>query len=323
MSPPGTEGFFVLHSEGAGLADKPKVEKTAKGSLGGEARKKLGDISNLPQQLRLSNQYEKGQSVSNSTKEYIDQLQQENMMLMKLLTDRNKIIELSGIELQKLRINLQKFQQQNLQLAQANTQMLAELNSGKDKLKALQHELGCKNSLLKVKKVEQTGKAKNKICQNIENQVEASKSEEQRQCSEADRALNKHSKTNRKQRSKSLGPSTLKEVQLKEKTESKRVCLRRQSARFKHEESEPTEDVVEKDTKFPASSLHEDQMQEEGSTSTASSAKRDGEGSGRGPSDDEAQEFLRPSMGRPSRLAAKKVQSYKEIPLNVKMRRSE
>lgn len=37
----------------------------------------------------------------------------------------SKIIELSGIELQKLRINLQKVQQQNLLLAQANSQMLA------------------------------------------------------------------------------------------------------------------------------------------------------------------------------------------------------
>ena len=37
----------------------------------------------------------------------------------------SKIIEVTGIELQKLRISLQKLQQQNLQLAQANSQMLA------------------------------------------------------------------------------------------------------------------------------------------------------------------------------------------------------
>ena len=37
----------------------------------------------------------------------------------------SKVIELSGMELQKLRINLQKMQQQNFQLAQANSQMLA------------------------------------------------------------------------------------------------------------------------------------------------------------------------------------------------------
>lgn len=45
--------------------------------------------------------------------------------LLSLALVDSKIIELSGIELQKLRINLQKMQQQNSQLAQANSQMLA------------------------------------------------------------------------------------------------------------------------------------------------------------------------------------------------------
>ena len=45
--------------------------------------------------------------------------------LLSLALVDSKIIEFSGIELQKLRINLQKMQQQNLQLAQANSQMLA------------------------------------------------------------------------------------------------------------------------------------------------------------------------------------------------------
>lgn len=37
----------------------------------------------------------------------------------------SKIIELSGVEFQKLKINLRKVQENNLQLAQANTHMLA------------------------------------------------------------------------------------------------------------------------------------------------------------------------------------------------------
>lgn len=45
--------------------------------------------------------------------------------LLSLVLVDSKIIELSGIELQKLRINLQKTKQQNFQLAQANNQMLA------------------------------------------------------------------------------------------------------------------------------------------------------------------------------------------------------
>lgn len=44
--------------------------------------------------------------------------------LLSLALIGRKIIELSGIEIQKLRINLQKVQHQNLQLAQANSQML-------------------------------------------------------------------------------------------------------------------------------------------------------------------------------------------------------
>ncbi|CAD5330788.1 unnamed protein product [Arabidopsis thaliana] len=87
-----------------------------------------------------------------SSQEYAAKLQKENMTLMKALAHRNKLVELSGIEIQKLRINLRSVQEKNLQLAQANSQMLAELNTNRDRLKDLQHELGCKNALLKVKK---------------------------------------------------------------------------------------------------------------------------------------------------------------------------
>ncbi|XP_023636592.1 SHUGOSHIN 2 [Capsella rubella] len=87
-----------------------------------------------------------------SSQEFAQKLQKENMTLMKALAHRNKIVELSGIEFQKMRINLRSVQEKNLQLAQANSQMLAELNTNRDRLKELQHELGCKNALLKVKK---------------------------------------------------------------------------------------------------------------------------------------------------------------------------
>ncbi|KAI8029417.1 SHUGOSHIN 2 [Camellia lanceoleosa] len=246
-----TEGFFVLGSENSLVGDKPKVEKTAKGSFGSVARKRLCDISNLPQQTKPLSQVDKELLVSNTTKEYIEQLQKENMALMKLLVDRNKIIELSGIELQKLRVNLQKLQQQNSQLAQANSQMLVELNSGKDRLKALHHELGCKNGLLKARGLELEEKAKVRTSKKLDNQkVRTCKSEEARESLEADRAENKPRNTNKigKQQSKSLGPSSVKQVLLRDKTESNSsVGLRRKSARFKSEEPEPTGDVSEID----------------------------------------------------------------------------
>ncbi|KAJ1288598.1 hypothetical protein BS78_02G100100 [Paspalum vaginatum] len=75
----------------------------------------------------------------------------ENAKLLHLLTEKTKVIELSRIELQKLLLALQASRRQNLQLAQTNSQMLAELNAGKDTIKILQHELACTTALLKVK----------------------------------------------------------------------------------------------------------------------------------------------------------------------------
>ncbi|CAN6209664.1 unnamed protein product [Urochloa humidicola] len=75
----------------------------------------------------------------------------ENARLIHLLTEKSKVIDLSRIEMHKLRLALQASRQQNLQLAQTNSQMLAELNMGKDKIKTLQHELSCTTALLKVK----------------------------------------------------------------------------------------------------------------------------------------------------------------------------
>ncbi|XP_057476057.1 SHUGOSHIN 1-like isoform X2 [Actinidia eriantha] len=417
------EGFFILDSENGLVGDKPEAKKATKASFGRAGRKSLGGKSNLLQRPKPSIQLDKKQLVSNTIKEYIDQLQkvylslfleflwcssfsvralfesfmQENMTLMKLLADRNKIVELSGIELKKLRVGLQKMQQQNLQLAQTNSQMLMELNSGKDRLKALHHERGCKNGLLKAKEIELEEKAKIRRCQKVDNQVGTSKSDGAMELSESDRAENIHLNTKRKKQSKSLGPSTLKQVQLKEKNENKRVCsrrqsarfksedpeptedvfgiddakskekrenkrvctrrqsarfkskeveptedpfeiddvklkgknenksvcLRRQSARFKSEELEPTEDVFEiDDAQFPLCPLNDGQMQEDGSISMSSLVKNDDK-EGSSALSDEVQQLRRSSIGRPLRLASKKVQSYKETPLNIKLRRTE
>ncbi|GAY54495.1 SHUGOSHIN 2 [Citrus sinensis] len=387
------EGLKVLGTENRiGMSDgKAKGEKRAKGSkIGSSPRKRLGDISNMQQLPKPSNQEAKPQQTfSVVTSDYIDKLHKENMTLMKVLTDRNKIIELSGIELQKLRINLQKVQQQNLLLAQANSQMLAELNSGKDKLKALQHELGCKNALVKARKFVLEGKAITVTCATSENQVLADKQDEAGKFIEEQEVDNKRSNTRRRGRpskNKSLDSSTVKAVQAGEKIDNKRPCLRRrsakfnseeaesteerlclrkqsarikseeaepiderlssrrksasfqyeepeqtekrvvrtrrQSARFKSEEPAPTEDLFEIDeAKFPASPLCDEQVHENGVTSSNLSVKTEQE-EGNGAVKDETQGTTRYS-GRPSRQAAVKVQSYKEIPLNAKMRRKE
>ncbi|ONK79513.1 uncharacterized protein A4U43_C01F7120 [Asparagus officinalis] len=58
---------------------------------------------------------------------------------------------MSNIELQKLRLTVEKASQQNRMLAVANSQMLSELTSSKERLKALQHELGCTVAVLRLK----------------------------------------------------------------------------------------------------------------------------------------------------------------------------
>ncbi|GMP68592.1 hypothetical protein CsSME_00028155 [Camellia sinensis var. sinensis] len=141
-----TEDLFILDSDDSFVGDNPEVEKKAKGSFESAARKRLGDISNLPQRPKPSTKDEKEQFVSNTTKEYIEHLKK------------------------KLRINFQKMRQQNLQLAQSNSQMLTDLNSEKDRLKVLQHELGSKNALLNAKKLELKEKAEI-TCQYTDKQV--------------------------------------------------------------------------------------------------------------------------------------------------------
>ncbi|KAM1230935.1 hypothetical protein ACFX13_041765 [Malus domestica] len=243
------EGLIILDTDNGGAGDnKAKGEKIAKGlSIGSNSRKRLADISNLQQQRpKPSIQQVKQQFDSDTNKEYIDNLQKENRTLMKLLTDRNKIIELSRVEIQNLRINLQKVQQQNLQLAQANSQILGELNLGKDRLKALQHEIGCKNGLLKVRKLEAEEKPKRVTCQSTENQVEGLT-----KCFEAGESLQADKKdgpcnTQRDRHLKNplVASHTVEAVEVKEKADNKRG-LRRQSARFKTEEREATEEMLE------------------------------------------------------------------------------
>ncbi|XP_075080921.1 SHUGOSHIN 2-like isoform X4 [Nicotiana tabacum] len=141
-------------------------------------RKKLGDISNLPLRKRFTSEDKKPEHIPTASKEYIEMIQKENLVLMKILAERNKIIEITGVEIEKLRTNVQKMQQQNKQLAQANSKMLAELNSNKDRLKALQHELGCTKGLLKARNFEAEEQPRTNMCQNLNDEVKSMKCEE-------------------------------------------------------------------------------------------------------------------------------------------------
>uniref|UniRef100_A0A164ZEV9 Shugoshin C-terminal domain-containing protein n=1 Tax=Daucus carota subsp. sativus TaxID=79200 RepID=A0A164ZEV9_DAUCS len=395
--------------------EKPRVRKSTE-VFGSTERKRLANITNMQQQPRMSMIDEKSHIIPASTKEYIEKLKKENVALMKLLADR------------KLRVSLQKLQQQNLQLAQSNSQMLAELTVDKDRLKLLQHELGCKNGLLVAKGLEL--KEKDEALPSEKVGIEVKMLNEKLDSSQASRDNVKPININRRQLSKSLGSSTVKESKDR-KADNKRQCVRRQSARLKSQESEPANDVSEVepnslasgpphsnvmeegvsksstleineerisgnkripvrsqsarfkseepkpaedvfaiDSTGPVSGPNCDQMQDDVSTSICLSAEENDKatgnrrlsarrqsarvkseepeadksfskinindvsisaclsdendsGEGKHAPNRESQDFGRPSFGRPSRQAAKKVNTYKEIPLNVKMRRSE
>ncbi|XP_031122283.1 SHUGOSHIN 2-like [Ipomoea triloba] len=120
-------------------------------SIGSIVRKRLSDIKTSLPQLKPSIDIEMG---NRSTKNCVDDLIKENIALVKLIQDRNKIIEMTGMELKKLRVGVQRVQLQNWNLAQSNTHMLAELHLNKEKVKALQHELVCKDAVLKAKSLD-------------------------------------------------------------------------------------------------------------------------------------------------------------------------
>ncbi|KAJ7981059.1 putative Shugoshin-1 [Quillaja saponaria] len=298
-------------------------EKMSKrSSIGGLTRKKLSDITNSQPEPKLPCLIEKPPENFLSDKDRIEQLLKERMTLMQLIGERTKIIELSGAEMQRLRDNVQKLQLQNWNLAQANSQMLAELKLGREKIKSLQHEVLCKAALLKGNDLKVEGK--------IEMNNEQTASQSQKEGGEkAGQSLPKAAadekpcNRNRRHttRSRSMGPSTTSRKDAdKEKVENKRRCLRRQSARFKSHEQEPIENLFEiEDAIFPKTRLKKS-MQEGGHTLMSSASVINDEN---GENHALRSEAPRSSIGRPMRKAVGKVQSYKEVPLNVKMRRVE
>ncbi|XP_024035032.1 SHUGOSHIN 2 isoform X2 [Citrus clementina] len=284
-----------------------KGERMAKGSsFGSIMRRRLSDITNSQSRPKvLLSHEEKPSQVSPASGDLVDQLIKEKTTLMRFIEERNKIIELSSSELHNLRISIQKLQLQNWNLAQSNSQYLAEINLGREKVKALQHELVCKDALIKAKSiVKEEGEKVIEEC--------VPKANENVKTCERNRR--------RSTRCKSMGPSTTRQkVAEKENVENKRRCVRRQSARFKSQERAPTENLFEiEDSKLPATQPLDDPMHEDNSIQAGSSTANEEFSSSR----NEARLSQRSSMGRPSRKAAEKVQSYKELPLKVKMRRT-
>ncbi|RAL46055.1 hypothetical protein DM860_006209 [Cuscuta australis] len=263
--------------------------------VGSTVKKKLSDITNILPQPKSAMDMRKDDSLE----DYVDHLVKENMALVKLFQDKNKIIELSGTEIQKLRVNLQKMQLQNRSLAQSNSQMTAELAFNKEKLMSLQHEIACKEALRKAKLLE-AKEPENTNGEKHENQDGEAATVNALSAGNIENSKPSIGRPLRPTRSRSMSHSTASQQVGKEEAAGKRRRLRRQSTSCttkKQQEEEPVEDLFELEENIQAQFLHDKHPA--------------------------SQQPNRTSIGRPLRKAAEKVQSYKETPINVKMRRSD
>ncbi|XP_037437478.1 shugoshin-1-like [Triticum dicoccoides] len=282
-------------------------------------RKTLCDITNLRRPLAAAAADELQQDGSRCTDgvDGIARLIKENSDLVKLLEERDKVIELSGAEVQNLRLA-------NWQLAQANSQMLAELNLGKNRLKLLQHELTCSRAALRVKSSEleeakkalkssrlQQQKSANETARHLVADRAAAaaaqlKDGDAEPASDASRAASAKKSTcnaSRKRllRSRSLGPAVA-PTKLVAASKERESAQRRKSMR----------------TPQP-SGRREDLFETEDVQLTAGGGDDRKETSWE--LDSSVQFPRRSSLGRPLRRATEKVTSYKEMPVNIKLRR--
>lgn len=112
-----------------------------------------------------------------------------------------------------------------------------------------------------------------------------------------------------------------------------RICLRRRSSASRSGAPELTEDLFEiEDTKFSVHPQIDDSMADgcpisldSASTCVTNAEFKSGkeEIDGKSTPQCQVQELRRSSIGRPLRKAAEKVSSYKEKPVNIKMRRAD
>ncbi|KAG7633333.1 hypothetical protein ISN44_As03g036300 [Arabidopsis suecica] len=199
-------------------------------------RQSLSDITNSQSQEEL-NLHKIGSEPSG----HVNRLMKENLALVKLLEERDKTIERSRYELRNLREGIHKLQVQNLSLAQSNSQFLGEINLARNKVKALHHDVTCKNALLKAKCCDKE-KGENTKPRN------ALTTESVLNITDEDSPSPKPFVPTRRRfiRSKSLGASTTNKNEAeKVKSETKRRHLRRRSPRVRSAAQEVTENLFE------------------------------------------------------------------------------
>ncbi|CDY21236.1 BnaC03g53880D [Brassica napus] len=194
----------------------------------------LSDITNSQSQDEFNHQ-----ETDLERSEQVNRLIKENVALVKLLEERDKTIELSRYELRNLREGIHKLKVQNWSLAQTNFQLLAEINLARNKVKALNPEVTCKNAFLKATYCEQ---------EKDENTQPRNAPAAQNVLKISDEESEKPSVPNRRRyiRGKSIGASTAHKIEgEKEKSETKRRQLRRKSARVRSATQEVIDNLFE------------------------------------------------------------------------------
>ncbi|KAL6842434.1 hypothetical protein ACP4OV_027861 [Aristida adscensionis] len=289
-------------------------------------RKTLCDITNLGRRVPVPAAGEEeerdGPRCADATAEEVARLAKEKADLARLLEERDQIIELRGAEVEKLRLA-------NWELARATSMMAAELNLGRNRLKELQHELACTRAALKAKTSDleeakkamklrdrqplqktATGTTRHFGFDRADHKSNHGGVAEPEPGSDASRASSSKRPSNvsrkRMLRSRSLGPgASLKLALPKEKETAQRLKSMRTP-----DPTERRDDLFEiEDVQLAIGSCKID-------PESAS-----GRGRGEKPEQTSAQLPRRSSLGRPLRQAMERVNSYKDMPVNIKLRR--
>ncbi|CAN6460567.1 unnamed protein product [Victoria cruziana] len=292
---------ILEHENSAGVMGTMNAVRKPICKMSPSARR-LCDITNVTQNVKLTLRDDNKVSFSTTESEIIEKLRKENATMLRAIAERDRVIEIRSHDVQKLKESMVKVTQQNWQLAQSNSQLLAELNIGKDKLKLQQHEFGVMSGMLKAKILELKGQVKN-MSDHAKRSSDSLKEPEPE----------KLKLPNQNQRRQSRIPSQVSTGQVVTRvcTDSKRICVRRRSSIIKREEPQETEDQSKKSKcdKVVANETKVEEKEEKGESTTELNK----------PVEEEPPR--RSSITRPARRASQKVTSYKEMSIKAKMRR--
>ncbi|CAN8277836.1 unnamed protein product [Cochlearia groenlandica] len=280
---------------------------TKRSSFSHKTRHSLSDITNSrPQQQQQEELILQETGLEQSEK--VNRLMKENLALVKLLEERDETIEHNKYEMRNLREGMHRLQVQNLSLAQTNSQFFAEINLARNKMKALHHEVTCKNALLKTKcyepQKEENTQPRNLVTTENNNKLETTDEESE-----------KPYVPNRRKfiRSKSFRAFTEYETDVeKEKSQTKRRQSRRKSARLRSSSQETKEnnlfEIKDLQLTIPSEMSQQEEENLPRRKSSLIALRHDDDDD-----DDDDCKVSKSPFNRTLRKAVKKIHSYKGV----------